>query len=309
MNPRITVIICTRNRLNHLSLTLATLAKQKSSADWDLLIVDNGSTDGTASFVSQVTRSFNVPVKLIREEKPGLSFARNTGVKFARGDVIVFSDDDVNFAEYWIEAISDAFSDASVSGMAGRIIPLLPPSTPDWLEKYLCHEIGGPTARYDFGELGGNIKVVAENVPPFGANCAVRKDLIIEYGMFRTDLGWGPSMVPSEETNLFGRMMADHLFVYQPSATVFHRIDESRTSWKYYVWWQRAYGRGLCIANRPKNVLHRIRDLSALTFSWLKGKVRGLFFNRDMNDINRINEKRRLARIEGVISELIKFWK
>ena len=96
--PRISVIICTRNRAHALreSLDSVRIAAGDGAPSVELVVVDNGSTDSTYATVETWAKDLppELPVRLVREPRAGLSIARNTGVANARGDIILFTDDD-----------------------------------------------------------------------------------------------------------------------------------------------------------------------------------------------------------------------
>src|SRR5262245_58021394 len=102
--PDITVLICTRNRAAQLGHALSSAARMDAppGVRWELVVVDNGSTDET----EQVALGYSdrLPVRLVREETPGLSHARNRGVSEARGRYICWTDDDIVLDRNWLAA-------------------------------------------------------------------------------------------------------------------------------------------------------------------------------------------------------------
>src|SRR3569833_117194 len=95
----ISVIICTYNREKLLEKTIECLAKQIFSDVFDVVVVDNGSTDGTLKIVSILQETYpDLPLRYVMESNLGLSYARNTGVYTAKGEIIAMIDDDA-FAE------------------------------------------------------------------------------------------------------------------------------------------------------------------------------------------------------------------
>jgi glucosyl-dolichyl phosphate glucuronosyltransferase len=109
----ITIIIATRNRAPLLAATLETLTQLESpGVPFDVLVVDNGSTDDTRAVVAQVARSSAVPIVYLTEATPGKSHALNTALAHARGDVLVFTDDDVLPAPGWLASYVRDIADA-----------------------------------------------------------------------------------------------------------------------------------------------------------------------------------------------------
>ncbi len=120
--PTVSVIICTRNRAADLRSTLKALAAVYVPDDLpcELLIVDNGSTDDTR----QVARACHLPalqVRYLHEPQPGQARARNTGLAEARGEVILFTDDDVRPPEDWIRRLSAPILSAAGQAVAGGV--------------------------------------------------------------------------------------------------------------------------------------------------------------------------------------------
>lgn len=111
----LSVVIPCRNAAATLGEQLAALAAQQWDGAWEIVVVDNGSHDGTGD----VARNWPLPVPLtvVREERPGISVARNAGVGAARGRSIAFCDGDDVVAEGWVAALGDALrSHAYVTG-------------------------------------------------------------------------------------------------------------------------------------------------------------------------------------------------
>jgi glycosyltransferase involved in cell wall biosynthesis len=132
----ITVLICTRNRADRLARALSSAAEMRIPQDlrWELIVVDNGSTDHTAEVVARFAA--RLPIRLVQESLAGLSNARNRGVSEARGRYICWTDDDVLIDPEWLASYSAAFArhpEAAVFG--GRIEPLLEDPTPGWVAR------------------------------------------------------------------------------------------------------------------------------------------------------------------------------
>ena len=128
-----TVIICTRNRAASLARALASVveAAKRVPRNWEMLVVDNGSTDGTAETIA----SFDGRLPLRRIDQPiaGLSNARNAGVAAARGDYILWTDDDVVVHEDWLSAWFRAFRERpSDAVFGGRTEPRFEEPRQDW---------------------------------------------------------------------------------------------------------------------------------------------------------------------------------
>ena len=134
-SPTFTVIVCTKDRREDLSRcleSLATLLRERGSSRWDVLVVDNASSDGTSEHARALKEGFPVKLSVTREERLGLAIARNTGLREASGEIAIFVDDDVTFFEGWIGAWEQAFGDGALAAAGGPITPVFPESVPTW---------------------------------------------------------------------------------------------------------------------------------------------------------------------------------
>jgi len=115
----VSVVVCTRNRADQLGEFLQSAAglTVPPGLAWELIIVDNGSSDHTAEVVESFASQ--IPVRCVREDKAGLSNARNRGVDEAKGDYICWTDDDVKLDPKWLSAYVAAF------GWTGQGVPSL----------------------------------------------------------------------------------------------------------------------------------------------------------------------------------------
>jgi glycosyltransferase involved in cell wall biosynthesis len=122
MSATASIILCSHNRADHLEKTLQSLRQVAIPEDWsvELLLVDNASMDATP----EVMQAFNHPrmdVRRIREEKTGLSNARNRGLQEARGEVLLFTDDDVRVPSGWIEGMVTPILRDEADAVAGGV--------------------------------------------------------------------------------------------------------------------------------------------------------------------------------------------
>lgn len=171
--------------------------------------------------------------------KQGLSGARNTGVDAIDTDVIGFLDDDAAAATDWSTLIAAAYTDSSVIGVGGSIVPYWETERPSWFpEEFLwvvgCTYQGMPTEKADVRNM-------------IGANMSLRREVFESAGAFSTDVGRvGKKPVGCEETELCIRALAaidnSHI-VYEPAAAVSHLVTAERATWRYFR--QRCYMEGI----------------------------------------------------------------
>jgi glycosyltransferase involved in cell wall biosynthesis len=202
---KIAVAICTHNRASSLERTLESLVNQSgiNDIDWELLLIDNNSSDTTPEVAERFTD--RLPLRYVFEGTQGLSAARNRALKEFSGELLVFTDDDVVLDQHWLAAYFRAakeFPGAAYFG--GRILPLWEGNRPSWLKEPSLSLISGLLGNYDLGEDDRWFK--PEDLFPFGANFAIRGQLIKQLQPFRLDLGVsGESLGRGEEAEYLQR--------------------------------------------------------------------------------------------------------
>jgi glycosyltransferase involved in cell wall biosynthesis len=226
MSTSYTVIICTYNRSEVLPRALEAINGLEAPAgkSWELIVVDNASTDATAAVVKDFGARSEVPVRYIREEQLGLSFARNTGIAAAQGEVVAMTDDDAMPRSDWLVRIDDAFTIYDAGIVFGPVRPAWEGAPPRWFSE----RFRGKFALLDYGDEPFLVSNAAQEF--FGVNHAGRKTVFTELGGYREDLGvLGRTCRLGEDTDLFMRALARGIrMVYQPNVVVEHFIPASR---------------------------------------------------------------------------------
>lgn len=172
--PAVSVIICVRNGIPWIADQLDALARQAPDVFWEVIVADNGSTDGTAALVADRARGFPVELSLIdASARRGIAHARNAGVLSSRGDVLAFCDADDRVADGWVQAAWDGTRDADVvSGPIHELKEPCDPHSPVFRPALLRNAIGYSIAggnsamrRDMFFRAGG----FDESLPPYGS--------------------------------------------------------------------------------------------------------------------------------------------
>jgi glycosyltransferase involved in cell wall biosynthesis len=222
--PLASVVVCTRNRSQSLrEACAALLALDYPPSRWELLLVDNASTDDTLDVACDVARSRSDLVRVIQEARVGLSEARNAGVRAACGELIAFADDDAFPTPGWLRALVDALGpgDALVAG--GPVEPIFEGELPPWFsDLYLPY-----LAVWD---RGAEPHTLSYNNYPRGNNIAFRREVFERFGQFSPHLGRaGRSLLSCEETELCLRVeRGGGRILYVPEARIQHKTVAAR---------------------------------------------------------------------------------
>jgi glucosyl-dolichyl phosphate glucuronosyltransferase len=226
----LTVAICTRNRAKLLRQTLEQMTRVAISPamTWELIVVENNCSDDSVGVSSEFRD--RLPIRTISEERLGLSNARNTAVAAARGQYIVWTDDDVLVDEGWLTAYVSAFErypDATIFG--GPISPWFEGRPPRWLAE-VATDIGSAFAVRD----ADREDPITEKSTPFGANMAFRTD-VMRSTPFDPTLGrTGNTMLGYEETAVIEALLRrGHTGRWVPGARVRHYIPTARQNTTY----------------------------------------------------------------------------
>ncbi|OGU75193.1 MAG: hypothetical protein A2V93_08305 [Ignavibacteria bacterium RBG_16_34_14] len=235
--PLVTVVVCTKNRVENLELCLSSLLNLKYP-NTELIVVDNApSDDSTKNFVE----NFASKIKYICEPKPGLSWARNKAIKESNGEIIAFTDDDVIVDKLWVNEITTVFmEEPDTMAVTGLVIPYeLETYSQELFETYGGFSRGFERKCYKWAlsnkekaskYFGGTGKCGT------GANMAFRKKIFNEIGFFNPILGVGTPTNGGEDLEFFFRIIkAGFSLVYEPNAVVRHRHRKSYNELKNQI--------------------------------------------------------------------------
>jgi glycosyltransferase involved in cell wall biosynthesis len=283
----VTVVLCTYNRSESLARALESVCASvvDPAIEWELVVVDNNSSDGTRQVVRAHEYRHPDRMRYLFEPQPGKSHALNVGVREARGEVLAFVDDDVTVEPTWLQNLTTPLRAGAWAGAGGRILPVWRQPPPRWLPTNEPYGLA-PLAVFDLGSEPGPIPE-----PPFGTNMAFRREMFSRYGGFRTDLGPRPgSQIRGEDTE-FGRRLISggEVLRYEPSAIVHHPVSGERLKKQYFLDWWFDNGRGtIRERSTPPASQHTIcgipfqvvRGVAACTVRWLAAKGAAHRFHR-----------------------------
>jgi glycosyltransferase involved in cell wall biosynthesis len=210
--PDMSVIICTLNRCELLQRTLELVGAQvlPPGKRFEVIVVDNNSSDATRQVVRQARQQIPAPVTYVLERCPGLSQARNSGLRRARGDIIVFTDDDMIVPESWLMEILSIFelkpAPACVTGPVEVHKDSHPSLQPEPVRGRRRHRF--PAEPWDVGR---------------GNNMSFQRQVLECAGPFDTRLGAGSVSGSGEDTDMFYRVLKiGGDIVCDPAVGVYH---------------------------------------------------------------------------------------
>ncbi|HZP48243.1 MAG TPA: glycosyltransferase [Vicinamibacterales bacterium] len=252
-----TVLICTYNRAALLAETLDAVARMRTALSWDVLVVDNNSTDETRAVVESRQAAYPVRLRYAFEPRQGNSFALNTGIAATPATVIAFTDDDVRVTEAWLqEACAPILSNTGIDYTGGPVRPIWDAPPPPWIDQTRS-DLWGTLAMLDYGRTPFVFE--ERQRVPLGANMAVRRALFERVGHFDTNLGRiRNSLRGQAQAEFFCRSRtAGARGLYVPAMAVDHHIPAARLTRRYFRrwWFMKGMGRHCLEQIHPKTEL------------------------------------------------------
>ena len=191
--------------------------------DCEVIVVLNGRGD------TSITKAISqFPVRLLKEPRLGVSIGRNCAVPRAKGDILIFVDDDVLIGAGWLEEIVKGFRDPQVWCVTGRVIPAGPLSfTVERCGRYFNSERALTTWTLDRSDPNWYQYILGEPVG-FGCNMAFRRSFLENYSLFPPDLGAGSIIGGSDEFYMYLQVLKHGFRVrHNPAAAVTHVFDDN----------------------------------------------------------------------------------
>ena len=229
----ITLIICTYNREKYIAPLLDSIAKNDyPTTDYEIVLVDNNCTDNTRGVCEQFAEAHrDITLRYVVETEQGLSAARNKGIKEAKGDIIIYVDDDALVDADYIRIYAEHFaSHPETMAAGGPIEPLYETEEPKWMSPYTKALL---TAWMNYGD---KVREYPKGRYPGGGNAAYRKVVFDQVGIFNTELGRkGNLLLASEEKDIFDKMHALGMQVlYLPTPVLHHIIPQTKLEEDYF---------------------------------------------------------------------------
>jgi glycosyltransferase involved in cell wall biosynthesis len=228
----VSVVLCTLNGKDKLSKVVHSIysaACRTPGADVELIIVDNGSTDKSLELAHSLAIDAPIRVQVLSETARGLSRAKNRGIKAAKGQIVVFTDDDCEWAPDYIEVLLRSYRDDDQAAIKGGRVEL---GDPDDLPFTIKTE--SQMEIYDGSRHPGGFV--------HGCNLAVPKAVFETIGLFDENFGPGAPFRAAEETDLVYRASkAGVPILYFPDLVVYHHhgrktiSDITKLNWSYQL--------------------------------------------------------------------------
>jgi len=259
---KMSLIMATFNRASYLGRSLQTVLSQSlNPRDYEVIVVDNNSTDNTADTV-EALQADHPNLRYVFERTPGLSHARNRGIAEAKGAILCFVDDDILADEGYLQNMLAAFeTHPEVESVGGKVlVTSVAPIHPylqgfEWL-----------VTSADYGDEPFFFSDPKDGFP-FGVSMAFRREVFQKYGLFNTEFGRKKGrLLAHEELDLFERILATpKSCLYQPKALVHHVLMPERFSILYAVRWHFWFG-------VSDGLLHSLRYSEAPMREWIIGR-------------------------------------
>lgn len=229
--PILSAVICTYNRADLLVGAIESLARQTLPPEaFEILVVDNASTDRTASVVEECIRRYaSHRIRYLHEARQGLGYARNTGYRQAQGAYVAYLDDDARAKEDWLEKALACFAEhPELYCVGGVILPFYTTPKPEWFEDRYEIRMGDEPPHW-----------LGEKETLSGSNMVWRKDVLQGSGGFGVDFGVkGEQLSIGEETLLFKRLwqtMDRPRFYFNPELVVWHWVPDYKMRVRYHL--------------------------------------------------------------------------
>lgn len=239
------VVVCTYNRARSLADTLQALRALEVPPDisWEVVVVDNNSKDETREVVAAAAADFP-RLRYLFQPLQGLSHARNLGIGAARGELLLFTDDDVLPERDWLLRVVEGMRAHGADACGGYIAPLFEVPPPPWLTPRFHGFLAVRAERTD------DYPIESASQAPFGANMAVKRAVFERVGLFDVTRGrTGKVLASGEDGELFERILGAGLRAwFIGGARVHHKVEAFRLTKRYLRRWRYQSSRNIALS-------------------------------------------------------------
>ena len=282
--PEVSVVVPTYNRSALLRRTVESVLCQDTQGTFEVVVIDNNSSDDTKDVVQSLIQKHPGKVRYIVERKQGNAHARNRGITEAKAPIIAFVDDDVTVDSNWLRLIKQVLDSRSeLSFVGGRVLPQWKGTSPP---SWLTSDHWAPLALLDYG--AEELKISGNN--PRGlltANVAFRRNVFEDAGMFLPDLQRVKNMIGSMEDHEFLMRVcrSGKQGIYTPEMIARTHIDTERLTKAYHRRWHTGHGHFYAVLadadwERSKFRIagipsHLFKETATNALTWFSKVVRG----------------------------------
>jgi glycosyltransferase involved in cell wall biosynthesis len=296
----ISVVVCTRNRPHFLAHCINSLLRL-SYPYFEIIVVDNApSNDETKDLAT------SFPVRYVRENRPGLDWARNRGIQEARHEIIAFTDDDARVDPFWLHAINHAFDNENVMAVSGMVAPAeLETAAQQMFELGYGGMAHGFVKRYFNRKQLSSRQLLWASSFGIGANMAFRKQVFSRIGLFDTAFDVGTPTRGGGDVEMFFRLVnRGFMMVYDPAVLVWHTHRKSMPELHRQIQDNgRSTGCFLIHVFRH-NQVERITVIRFFLKDWLwRWNLMNLFRKRHL-----FSRKFSIAELSGLLASPLAYW-
>lgn len=232
VNNEINVAICSYNSADYLPKLLQELITQSCPIPFNILVIDNNSTDDTLKVVSDFAAASQIPIRYVHEPKQGIVFARNRAIDESLASrYIIFIDADELPEKDWLQAAVLSLSNENADCVGGKINISLS-YRPNWLNDDLLPFYG----QIDYGQ--DSFKITDESKPIWSGNVAYNMR-IFQNGLLRFDSRYnrkGEGIGGGSDAIMFQHLLRnDYHLIYEPNMSILHLIPEKKINRSYFL--------------------------------------------------------------------------
>ena len=232
---KFSIVVATYNRAEELKKTLESFAALRVNESWEVVVVDNNSSDDTHAVVLEAARFFPVKLHYFLETQQGRSAALNSGIGLARGELIAITDDDVRVDPEWLTNAANALESLDCDYVGGKALPIWGGIRPDWLPNR-GGKHWGVIALLDYG---AEPLQFGDHHVPLGVNMIFRREVFNRAGLWDNNIGRKAGTLLGQEVREWSQRAraAGLRGFYSPDLIVHHIIPGDRLTKRYFRRW------------------------------------------------------------------------
>ncbi|GAB6011018.1 glycosyltransferase family 2 protein [Viscerimonas tarda] len=229
---RFSFITCTYNREKYLEQTLRAVCEQDfPPEDYEIVVVDNNSTDNTAKVCTEFQLKYSDrQFRYFKEEQQGFSFALNRGIKEAKGEYLIFADDDETVNPDHLTRLDGHLKHYPQAGLGASPVAPVYEIEPKWMSHFTRRLIGG------YFNQGKEVKKLSFKNYPGTGHTIIKRELYQRFGYYNTELGRkGNSLIGAEDKDMFLRLIKHNIICYYfPDIPIYHHIPQAKLTDDYF---------------------------------------------------------------------------